>query len=284
VLVLVNLLFLSLGTLLFEYAQAKGITIPAKTDQLFPTLALGSLGTFASVVFVLGLTAATFNSADSVLTTLTKSFCIDFLRLNDRTDLDEATRAKRRHWVHVGFAAVLLAVILGFRAFNDASVISTVLKIAGYTYGPLLGLFVLGLTTRFAVRDETTLLVEATAVLQDLGFTIEESAPRLGVLAGAKDRDATEVGQVAGQVALTVGLALLGVRYNPVWDKDQLIRVTLATLPLRSEGAVQMRVSFERIVINNQGLARAERLDAPEFSTGFFEQVRKGLASRGIRA
>lgn len=139
-------------------------------------------------------------------------------------------------------------------------------------------------TTRFAVRDETTLLVEATAVLQDLGFTIEESAARLGVLAGAKDRDATEVGQVAGQVALTVGLALLGVRYNPVWDKDQLIRVTLATLPLRSEGAVQMRVSFERIVINNQGLARAERLDAPEFSTGFFEQVRKGLASRGIRA
>ncbi len=153
VLVLVNLLFLSLGTLLFEYAQAKGVTIPAKTDQLFPTLALGSLGTFASVVFVLGLTAATFNSADSVLTTLTTSFCIDFLRLNDRTDLDEATRAKRRHWVHVGFAAVLLAVILGFRAFNDASVISTVLKVAGYTYGPLLGLFVLGLTTRFAVRD-----------------------------------------------------------------------------------------------------------------------------------
>ncbi len=139
-------------------------------------------------------------------------------------------------------------------------------------------------TARFALRDETTLLVEATAVLQDLGFTIEESAPRLGVLAGAKDRDATEVGQVAGQIAMTVGLALLGVRYNPVWDKDQLIRVTLTTLPLRSEGAVQMRVSFERIVINTQGLARAERLIAPEFSSGFFEQVRKGLASRGIRA
>jgi len=116
-------------------------------------------------------------------------------------------------------------------------------------------------TARFALRDETTLLVEATAV-----------------------RDATEVGQVAGQIAMTVGLALLGVRYNPVWDKDQLIRVTLTTLPLRSEGAVQMRVSFERIVINTQGLARAERLIAPEFSSGFFEQVRKGLASRGIRA
>jgi hypothetical protein len=73
--------------------------------------------------------------------------------VREMTDLDEAARARRRHWVHVGFAAVLLAVILGFRAFNDASVISTVLKIAGYTYGPLLGLFVLGLTTRFAVRD-----------------------------------------------------------------------------------------------------------------------------------
>jgi hypothetical protein len=139
-------------------------------------------------------------------------------------------------------------------------------------------------TARFALRDETTLLLESTAVLQDLGFTVEESAPRLGVLAGAKDRDATEVGQVAGQIALTIGLALLGVQYNPVWDKDQLIRVTLTTLPLKSEGAVKMRVSFERIVINNQGLARAERLDAPEFSTGFFDQVRKGLASRGIRA
>lgn len=153
VLVLVNLLFLSLGTLLFEYAQTKGISIPAKTDLLFPTLALGPLGAFAAVVFVLGLTAATFNSADSVLTTLTTSFCIDFLHLDERPDLDERARAKRRHWVHVGFAVALLAVILWFRSFNDASVISTVLKIAGYTYGPLLGLFVLGMTTRWTVRD-----------------------------------------------------------------------------------------------------------------------------------
>lgn len=153
VLVLVNLLFLSLGTLLFEYAEAKGVSIPAKTDLLFPTLALGPLGAFAAVVFVLGLTAATFNSADSVLTTLTTSFCIDFLRLNERADLDEAARARRRHWVHIGFAAVLLTVIVIFRSFNDASVISTVLKVAGYTYGPLLGLFVLGMTTRLSVRD-----------------------------------------------------------------------------------------------------------------------------------
>jgi hypothetical protein len=69
-----------------------------------------------------------------------------------------------------------------------------------------------------------------------------------------------------------------------VWDKDQLIRATLTTQPLKAEGAVKMRVSFERIVVNNQGLARSERLDAPEFSSGFFDQVRRGLAGRGIRA
>lgn len=175
----VNLLFLSLGTLLFEYAQAKAIAIPARTDLLFPTLALGPLGTFAAVVFVLGLTAATFNSADSVLTTLTTSFCIDFLHLDRRTDLDERARARRRHWVHVGFAAILLLVILGFRAWNDDSVISTVFKIAGYTYGPLLGLFVLGMTTRFAVRDRwVPALCFAAPVLS--GWLDRNSATWLG--------------------------------------------------------------------------------------------------------
>lgn len=175
----VNLLFLSLGTLLFEYAQAKGIAIPARTDLLFPTLALGPLGTFAAVVFVLGLTAATFNSADSVLTTLTTSFCIDFLHLDRRTDLDERTRARRRHWVHTGFAVILLLVIVGFRAWNDDSVISTVFKVAGYTYGPLLGLFVLGMTTKFAVRDRwVPALCVAAPVLS--GWLDRNSAAWLG--------------------------------------------------------------------------------------------------------
>lgn len=137
-------------------------------------------------------------------------------------------------------------------------------------------------TTRFTIRDEVALLAEGTQALQDLGFTVEESAPRVGVLAGSKDRDATEAGQAAGQIALTIGLALLGVHYNPVWDKDQVIRVTLTTRPLPNEGATQMRVSFERIVVNNHGLARAETLDAPDFHEGFFRQVRNGLATRGI--
>lgn len=103
-------------------------------------------------------------------------------------------------------------------------------------------------------------------------------------MAGSKSRDATEAGQVAGQIALTIGFALLGVHYNPVWDKDQLIRVTLTTLPQSSQGQIRMRVSFERIVVNNQGAARAEPVDGEEFNQGFFRKIRDGLATRGITA
>jgi solute:Na+ symporter, SSS family len=148
VMVLVNAAFLALGALLFHYSTAKAIAIPAQTDQLFPLLALQHLGGFAALVFVIGLTAATFNSADSVLTTLTTSFCIDFLRFGERTDLDEATQTHRRRLIHLGFAVLLLAAILGFHARQNGTVIKLVLELAGYTYGPLLGLFALGLFTK----------------------------------------------------------------------------------------------------------------------------------------
>ncbi len=133
---------------------------------------------------------------------------------------------------------------------------------------------------RFQVKSEERLLVEATQVLQDLGFTIEESTHRYGVLAGSKDRDATEAGEVAGQIVLTVGLALLGVHYNPVWDTDQVIRATLTTQQV-GIGEATLRVSFERIVTNTQGLSRVEELSAPEFSQGFFDKVRTGLVREG---
>jgi len=131
-------------------------------------------------------------------------------------------------------------------------------------------------TARFDNVSETRLLIEATQVLQDLGFTIEESAPRFGVLAGSKDRDAVEVPQVVAQVALTIGLALLGVQYNPVWDTDQIIRTTLSTAP-QGANSTSLRVSFERIITNNQGASRVEELTSPEFSTEFFRKVREGL-------
>lgn len=152
VMVLVNVFFLSLGALLYHYAQAKGVEIPAKTDDLFPLLALQHLGTFAAMAFVIGLTAATFSSADSVLTTLTTSFCIDVLNM-DAMKLSEADKTRLRHRFHIAFAVILLLVILAFRALNSDAIINAIFKLAGYTYGPLLGLFAFGLFTRRVVND-----------------------------------------------------------------------------------------------------------------------------------
>ncbi|SDK21179.1 Na+/proline symporter [Catalinimonas alkaloidigena] len=146
----VNLLFLCLGTALYLYANAKGIEIPARTDDLYPLLALNHFTLVAGVLFVLGIVAAAYSSADSALTALTTSFCVDFLNVEKKPE-EERQRTRRR--VHIGFSLVLLVVILLFRALNDASVVSAVFTAAGYTYGPLLGLFSFGLILRRPVRD-----------------------------------------------------------------------------------------------------------------------------------
>lgn len=148
VVVAVNAVFLALGALLYEYATVRGIPAPARSDLLFPTLALGHLGAFAAAVFLLGLTAATFSSADSVLTTLTTSFCVDILGTERRLDMTDAVRTRLRHVFHLVFAGLLLLAILVFQAQANEAVITLVLKIAGYTYGPLLGLFAFGIITR----------------------------------------------------------------------------------------------------------------------------------------
>src|SRR6202008_3990973 len=153
VLVIVNFFFLALGALLFLYQQEKNIPLPMNeagkilTDRVFPNLALNYLGAFAGLVFIIGLTAATFSSADSVLTTLTTSMYIDMFEL-DKKQMDEKKKARYRHIIHIGFAVVLLLVILIFDALNNNAIIDTILKIAGYTYGPLLGLFAYGLILR----------------------------------------------------------------------------------------------------------------------------------------
>ena len=158
----VNLLFLALGALLFEYARVKGIAIPSKTDHLFPMLALQHLGMAAAIVFVLGLTAATFSSADSVLTTLTTSFCIDILGMDGDTRLSDAQKTRLRHKMHLCFAVALLLVILGIKALADLPVISIILKFANYTYGPILGLFAYALFFRRRVPQA---LIVATCLV-----------------------------------------------------------------------------------------------------------------------
>jgi SSS family transporter len=159
IVVIVNLFFLSLGALLFIYASTKGVAGDilagnAPTDGLFPTLALNHLGMFAGLAFIVGLTAATFSSADSVLTTLTTSFYIDFLKIDESKE-SEKKKTSKRHLIHVSFGILLLLVILLFKALNaDNAVINTILTVAGYTYGPLLGLFAFGLFTKKQVHDK----------------------------------------------------------------------------------------------------------------------------------
>lgn len=153
ILVIVNIMFLTLGAVLYMYASAKGIGIPSKTDNLFPEIAFNHLGPIAGLVFMIGLVSAAYPSADGALTALTTSFCVDFLGFKDKSKLDEKQKKKVRYAVHLSFAAILLIVILIFRALNNEAVINAIYTAAGYTYGPLLGLFAFGLFTKYAVKD-----------------------------------------------------------------------------------------------------------------------------------
>ncbi len=146
----INILFLILGALLYIYSTQQHIPIPARTDTLYPTLALTRFGVVAGVFFILGITASSYASADSALASLTTSFCIDFLEFDKRP---EQQRKRLKTIVHLGMSLALLVTILIFNALNDQSVVTAVFKVAGYTYGPLLGLFAFGLLTKRQVKD-----------------------------------------------------------------------------------------------------------------------------------
>ncbi|GAA4373888.1 sodium:solute symporter [Hymenobacter koreensis] len=156
ILVPVNILFLSLGVLLYQYAAAKGIQLPVNAagkiigDDVFPLLATEHFSLFAGIVFILGIIAVTYSSADSALTALTTSFCVDFLNISKYS---EEQQSKMRHRTHFMFTVVLVVIILIFRALNDQSLITAVFKAAGYTYGPLLGLFAFGIFTHRQLTD-----------------------------------------------------------------------------------------------------------------------------------
>jgi len=159
ILVVVNILFLTLGAVLYLYASSKGIAIPAKTDDLFPVIAFNYLSPLAGLIFMVGLVSAAYPSADGALTALTTSFCVDFLGFKDKSKLNEQQKKKVRYVVHISFATILLIVILIFRALNNEAVINAIYTAAGYTYGPLLGLFTFGLFTKFSVKDKYVWIV-----------------------------------------------------------------------------------------------------------------------------
>ncbi|WP_298139076.1 sodium:solute symporter [Flavobacterium sp.] len=170
--VVINIFFLSVGALLYLYAEKNGIAIPMvndvkRTDLLFPEIAFNHLTIVPAVIFLLGLTAATFATTDSALTALTTSFCVDFLRM-DKSNINDndkiinqeeiETRNKKlvktRHLVHIGFSLLMFFVILLINYFNDASVVSLIFKIAALTYGPLLGLYAFGLFVKTKTVNE----------------------------------------------------------------------------------------------------------------------------------
>jgi len=160
ILIPVNLLFLALGALLYVYLADKGLSdmgnfemidgVFRNTDDLYPNLAIKHFPPIAGVVFLLGITAAAFSSADSALTSLTTAFCVDFLDIKNKP---ENSQKRLRLMTHVGFSIVMAIVIVVFKWLNDSSVITAVFVIAGYTYGPLLGLFTFGMFSKRKIKD-----------------------------------------------------------------------------------------------------------------------------------
>lgn len=158
-----NVLFLSLGVLLYVFAQREGLALPERSDDLFPMIVnSGALPAVVGVFFIIGLVAAAYSSADSALTSLTTSFTVDIMgSSNHGENLSKRTRIL----VHLTFSVLLILVILIFRALKEDSIISTVFTIAGYTYGPLLGLYAFGLFSKIKVKDYWVPWVAITAPL-----------------------------------------------------------------------------------------------------------------------
>jgi Na+/proline symporter len=152
ILIFVDLIFLSLGALLYIYSDTFNIMIPENADMLFPNIALNSgLPAYVGILFIIGIIAAAYSSADSALTSLTTSFCVDILEFEKQ---EPKRQIKTRKYVHLIISFVLLCVILIFNAINDQSVIKSLFTVAGYTYGPLLGMFSFGLFTKYKIKDK----------------------------------------------------------------------------------------------------------------------------------
>lgn len=150
--VIINIFFLSVGALLYIYAEKNGIAVPLdlitgkpRTDLLFPEIALNHLSTIPAIIFLLGIIAATFATTDSALTALTTSFCVDFLGMDKGENGTKKNAIRNRHLVHISFSALVFLVILVFNSINDSSVVGMIFRVASYTYGPLLGLYAFGL-------------------------------------------------------------------------------------------------------------------------------------------
>ncbi len=163
ILLIVILMFLFLGGLLYLYADQ--FEVNAVGDKLFPTVALEHMPHFIGIIFIIALISALFPSADGAITALTSSFCIDIIGMKRRTDMTEDEKMKLRQKVHLTVAFIFLLFVMIFKWVNDPSMIGLILKVAGYTYGPLLGLFTFGILTKRNVNDKLVPVVCIAAPL-----------------------------------------------------------------------------------------------------------------------
>jgi len=170
----VILLFLFLGGLLYLYAPVVNVT--ATGDRIFPAVVLGHLPPVVQTIFIIALISALFPSADGAITALTSSFCIDILKFKQRDAMVEAGQKRLRHRVHLCFALLFLVLVMLFRWADNPSMIGLILKLAGYTYGPLLGLFAFGILTRRVVRDAGVPYIALLAPLLCYGLDVYQSA------------------------------------------------------------------------------------------------------------
>ncbi|MCW5922423.1 MAG: sodium:solute symporter [Saprospiraceae bacterium] len=191
-LLIINFLFLTLGALLYLYTSTLGLEVPPRTDHLYPKIAFDHLGLGAGIFFILGLIASTYASSDSALTALTTSFCVDFLNFeqnaptppheyadeSEHLAYQKAVQRQRRQrtLVHLGFSILFIIIILALNAWSSDAVINLIFKIAGYTYGPLLGLFMFGLFTNLKIRDRWVILICVLAPV--LTWVVEVSCKR----------------------------------------------------------------------------------------------------------
>lgn len=159
ILVLANLLFIVLGALLYIYAQDLAIELPDQADRVYPFLAMNHLPIIVGILFLIGLLAAAYSSADSALTSLTTAFCIDFLNFEKRTDLTPKQSRQLRFRVHLGFSLLLALIIIIFNSLNSGSVINDLFKAAGYTYGPILALFCFCLWLRRSIHPTFVIVI-----------------------------------------------------------------------------------------------------------------------------
>lgn len=174
--VVINFLFLAVGAMLYMFAQQHGIDVASlpTPDYLYPEIALNHFAIIPAIIFMMGLTAATFATTDSALTALTTSYCVDFLNFNKKENPNDPALVRTRNKVHLAFSLVMLIVILIFRLINDDSVVNAIFTAAGYTYGPLLGLFAFGILTKKSVNDKLVPYISllSPAIIYVLNFYV----------------------------------------------------------------------------------------------------------------